>query len=91
MADSNANIPKKLPIYILKAPYVCTIPRGGLHYVPCFPDAIQFFRNGCRCGWSPRKRTLIIPLNMALGDAISLLEDPKVWEGLEKNTKQRGS
>ena len=89
MPGSNANLPEKSSINILKAPYVCTIPRGGLHHVPCFPDAIQFFRNGYRCGWSPCKLTLIIPLNMTLTEALLMLNDERFREFID-NTGQRG-
>lgn len=55
---------------IIKAPYICTVPSGGLRAIQCFPDAITFFSRGKRYGYSKRARTLIAPYEASFKEAI---------------------
>ena len=59
---------------IIKAPYICTVPSGGLHAVQCFPDAIAFFSKGKKYGYSKRARTLIAPYESSFKEALEAQE-----------------
>lgn len=55
---------------IIKAPYICTIPSGGLRDIQCFPDAITFFSGGKKYGFSKKAWTLIAPLDATMSEVI---------------------
>lgn len=59
---------------VVKSPYICTIPRGGLQSIKCYPDAITFFSNGKKYGFSKKTGTIIAPLDASLSDAIKAHE-----------------
>lgn len=56
-------------INIVIAPFVCTVPRGGLRSVACYPDAKTFFYKGRKYGYSESARTLIAPIKGTLSEA----------------------
>ena len=61
------NPEKKTKIVI--APFICTIPGGGLQSVACFPDAETFFYKKKKYGYSKSARTLIAPVKGSLSEA----------------------
>ena len=48
---------------VVRAPYICTVPGGGVRAIKCYPDAKTFIINGKRVGYSAKERTLICPLD----------------------------
>ena len=48
--------------HIEAAPYICTVPGGGLRATKCYPDAQTFFVNGQKIGYSRKSHTLIVPI-----------------------------
>ena len=48
--------------HIEAAPYICTVPAGGLRDIKCYPDAITMFVNGKKIGYSRKEHTMIIPI-----------------------------
>ena len=52
---------------VVRAPYICTVPGGGVRAIKCYPDATTFIINGKKIGYSAKESTIIVPLD-ALGD-----------------------
>lgn len=48
---------------VVREPYICTIPAGGLRAIKCYPDAQICFIYGKKVGYSKRERTMIVPPN----------------------------
>lgn len=53
---------------VVRAPYVCTVPSGGLKAVKCYPDAMTFYSNKKRYGYSKKTGTLIVPNEASSGE-----------------------
>ena len=60
--DKEANVIER----VVGAPYICTIPAGGLRAIKCYPDAQIFFIDGKKVGYSKRERTMIVPLRTSV-------------------------
>lgn len=50
---------------VVRAPYICTIPSGGVQAIKCYPDALTYVINGKKIGYSKKERTMIAPLNVS--------------------------
>lgn len=50
---------------VVRAPYICTVPGGGVQAIKCYPDAKTFIVNGKKIGYSRREQTMIVPLNIS--------------------------
>jgi len=48
---------------VVRAPYICTVPGGGVRATKCYPDAKTFVINGKKVGYSAKEQTLICPLD----------------------------
>lgn len=44
------------------APYICTVPGGGVRAIKCYPDAQTFVINGQKIGYSRKEHTMIVPI-----------------------------
>ena len=80
--DKEANVIER----VVGAPYICTIPAGGLRAIKCYPDAITCFIRGIKIGYSKREKTMIVPL----GTSVSKREECKtiLEEHLRERTQQ---
>ena len=58
---------------IKRAPYICTVPGGGVRATKCYPDAQTYVINGKKFGYSQKEQTLITPI-YASGSDISAAE-----------------
>lgn len=47
---------------IVSAPYICTVPSGGVHAIKCYPDAKTYHIGGVKIGYSEKEKTLIVLL-----------------------------
>ncbi len=70
MADTKGLVVKK----VIRVPYICTVPRGGVQAVKCYPDAEIFLIKGRKVGYSKEEKTLIIPKSIKGRDITMLLE-----------------
>lgn len=50
---------------VVRAPYICTVPGGGVRAIKCYPDAKTYIINGKKIGYSKREQTMIAPLNVS--------------------------
>ena len=48
---------------IVSAPYICTVPSGGVHAIKCYPDAKTYHIGGVKIGYSAKEQTLIVLLH----------------------------
>ncbi len=49
---------------VVRAPYICTVPSGGVHAIKCYPDAQTYIINGKKVGYSAKEQTVIVPLDV---------------------------
>ena len=68
---------------VVRVPYICTVPGGGVRATKCYHDAQIFFIYGKKVGYSKRERTMIVPL----GTSVSEMEEYKTI--LEKHLQER--
>ncbi len=47
---------------IVSAPYICTVPSGGVNAIKCYPDAKTYHIGGVKIGYSAKEQTLIVLL-----------------------------
>ena len=57
---------------IIRAPYICTVPGGGVRAIKCYPDAQTFIVNGKKIGYSRREQTMIAPLDVSVNEIQAL-------------------
>lgn len=50
---------------VVRAPYICTVPGGGVRAIKCYPDAQTYIVNGKKIGYSRKEQTMIAPLNIS--------------------------
>lgn len=50
---------------VVRAPYICTVPGGGVRAIKCYPDAKTYIVNGKRIGFSRKEQTMIAPLDVS--------------------------
>jgi len=44
---------------VVRAPYICTVPGGGVRATKCYPDAQTYIINGKKVGYSAKEQALI--------------------------------
>ena len=44
---------------VVRAPYICTVPGGGVRATKCYHDAQTYIINGKKVGYSAKEQTLI--------------------------------
>ena len=50
---------------VVRAPYICTVPGGGVRAIKCYPDAEILIVNGKQVGYSRKESALIATLNVS--------------------------
>ena len=60
---------------IVRVRYICTVPRGGIQAIKCYPDAEIFLIKGRKLGYSKKEKTLIIPRKIPGSETHMLLEE----------------
>ena len=50
---------------VVRAPYVRTVPGGGVRAIKCYSDAKTYVINGKKIGYSRREQTMIAPLDIS--------------------------
>lgn len=50
---------------VVRAPYICTVPGGGVRAIKCYPDAKTYIIKGKKIGYSQREQTMIAPLDVS--------------------------
>lgn len=50
---------------VVRAPYIYTVPDGGVRAIKYYPDAQTYIINGKKVGYSAKEQTLIVPLDVS--------------------------
>ena len=50
---------------VVRAPYICTVPGGGVRAILCWPDAKTLIVEGKKVGYSVKDQTAIVPLDVS--------------------------
>lgn len=69
---------------VVRAPYICTVPGGGVRATKCYHDAHTYIINGKKVGYSAKEKALISTPDCTSGDVKAATKIVSYIESLKK-------
>ena len=69
---------------VVRAPYICTVPGGGVRATKCYPDAHTYIINGKKVGYSAKEQALIYTPDCTSSDVKAATKIVSYIESLKK-------
>ena len=69
---------------VVRAPYICTVPGGGVRATKCYQDAQTYIINGKKVGYSAKEQALIYTPDCTSSDVKAATKIVSYIESLKK-------